>query len=287
MSFYKKVLILILLVGVLGAGIFVLVRIGEIPEEIETPVAETGSRRDVLGYSVEGRAIEAFSYGTGDTELFFVGGIHGGYEWNSVLLAYEAMDYLEVNSERIPANLTVTVIPSLNPDGVYKIIQKEGRFTAADVPPGDASTGRFNAHGVDLNRNFACEWQSTAVWRGKSVGAGTAVFSEPEAAAFRDFVLRVEPRAVIFWHSQAGAVYAGYCEDGVSPETKAVMNAYAIAAGYPAHETFDAYEVNGDAEGWLATQNIVSLTVELTTHESIEWVKNRAGMEALFSYYGK
>lgn len=51
-------------------------------------------RSEVVGSSVQGRPIYAYNYGTGSSTLLLVGGMHGGYEWNSVLLAYQAMDYL-------------------------------------------------------------------------------------------------------------------------------------------------------------------------------------------------
>ena len=83
-----------------------------------------------IGLSVEGRPIESYMFGSGATHIAFVGGIHGGYEWNSVVLAYEFLDYLDLNSSTLPMGLTVTVIPSANPDGVFKVTGKEGRFTA-------------------------------------------------------------------------------------------------------------------------------------------------------------
>lgn len=261
----------------------------------ESPVQEETHRtEEVIGTSVEGRTITAYTYlpvrgtqagGDGEQHLLFVGGMHGGYEWNSVILAYQFMDYVEANPEAIPDALSITVIPSLNPDGVYEIVGKEGRFAAADVPNTDHSSGRFNARGVDLNRNFDCKWQPESTWRGTPVSAGTAPFSEPEAQALRDFVLLHEPDAVVFWHSQANAVYASECEAGILPDTLAVMNAYARASGYTAVESFDAYEVTGDAEGWLASIGIPAITVELSTHETIEWERNLAGVQALFDYY--
>ena len=118
------------------------------------------------------------------------------------------------------------------------------------------------------------------------VSAGTAAFSEPEARALRDLVLATNPAAVIFWHSQSNAVYASECEEGVLPSTRTLMNTYATAAGYPAVDSFTAYPITGDAEGWLATLGIPAVTVELSTHESIEWTKNWAGVQALLAHYG-
>lgn len=241
-----------------------------------------------IGTSVEGRAIEAYTFGTNGKHVLFVGGIHGGYEWNSVLLAYQFIDYLKANPE-VVAGLTVTVIPSANPDGVYKVIGKEGRFTAKDAAT-DAATlaaGRFNANKVDLNRNFACKWQATSTWQNKTVSAGSAAFSEPEAQTIRDFVTQKKPGAVVFWHSQANAVYASECTAGVLPETLKVMNAYATAANYRAIESFDAYPVTGDAEGWLASIGIPAITVELSSHTSVDWEKNLAGAKALLDLYRK
>jgi len=57
------------------------------------------------------------------------------------------------------------------------------------------------------------------------------------------------------------------------------------AAGYQAIESFDDYEVTGSSDGWLASIGIPALTVELQTHETIEWEQNLSGIEALFEYY--
>ncbi len=286
-SFGKKVLAVFIL-AVIGIGVAVFFVKRKTPLIIvPEPVATTTFA--VIGHSVEGRAIEEYTFGTGTTSLLFVGGMHGGYEWNSVLLAYQAIDYLTQNPDSIPKNLSVTIIPSANPDGVYEVVGHEGRFTAAETATTTAvsEAGRFNAHEVDLNRNFDCKWQPQSTWRGKTVSAGTSAFSEPETAALRDFILKNKPVAVVFWHSQSNAVYASECLNGILPETRAVMSAYANAAGYPTIDTFDAYPITGDAEGWLASINIPAVTVELSTHESVEWDRNLAGIKALFTHYGK
>ena len=256
------------------------------------PVAIRSGEHSVIGHSVQGRAIEAYTYGNGSTTVLLVGGMHGGYEWNSVLLAYQFMDYLKANPSFIPANLTINVIPDLNPDGVYKVIGKEGRFSLSDVPATDAKlaavgTGRFNANNVDLNRNFDCKWQPESTWRNKKVGAGTKAFSEPEAAALRDYVLSSKPAGVVFWHSQANAVYASECHNGILPKDLEIMKAYAGASGYKAIDSFDAYPVTGDSEGWLASINIPAITVELSTHANVEWDRNLAGIKAFLAVFSK
>ncbi len=291
MSNSAKILITIIIVALIGGGLWFM-GVKKAPVQQVVPVATSTVQHEVIGTSVEGRNIDAYIYGNGAKQLVFVGGIHGGYEWNSVLLAYQFMDYIDAHPELIPATEKITVIPDANPDSVFKVIGKEGRFAFADVPAvaagsaGDVTgKGRFNAHDVDLNRNFACKWQATSTWRSKTVSAGTEAFSEPEAKAIRDFALKYTPDAFVFWHSQSNAVYASECEKGILPATLDIMNAYAKAAGYKAVSSFDAYPVTGDAEGWLASQNIPAITVELATHATVEWDKNIAGVKALLELY--
>ena len=138
---------------------------------------------------------------------------------------------------------------------------------------------------MDLNRNFDCKWKPTSTWRSKIVSAGTSAFSEPEAIALKDLVEEKNPTAVVFWHSQANAVYASECTEGVLPETLTLMNTYADSAGYRAVASFDAYPVSGDAEGWLASIDIPAVTVELSSHETVEWNKNKAGVESILALY--
>ncbi len=243
-------------------------------------------RVNIIGTSVQGRSIKSYTYGQGEIHLAFIGGIHGGYEWNTVLLAEQFIDYLDLNPDIIPADLTVTIIPSANPDGVYKVIGKEGKFSIADVPKNTVDgVGRFNANNVDLNRNFDCKWVPESTWRGNKVNAGTQAFSEPEVKAIRDFILQNNLSGVVFWHSQSNAVYASQCEDGILPITLDMMKAYSLASGYPAINVFDSYVVTGAADDWLASISVPAITVELKTHETIEWEKNLAGVKALLKYY--
>ena len=259
-----------------------------IPAE-ETPITSTAtSSSRSIGDSVEGRPIMSYTFGNGSTTILFIGGIHGGYEWNSTVLAYEFLEELATETFTIPPEFTLIVIPTLNPDGLYAVVGTTSRFTAADVPDNDAhqtGTGRFNANGVDLNRNFGCKWQPKSTWRNKTVSAGTQAFSEPEAEALQRLVAATSPKAAIFWHSQANTVYASECEAGVLPLTRTLMKAYATAASYQSVESFTAYPVTGDAEGWLASLGIPALTVELKSRTDSEWLQNKKGIEAILEVF--
>ncbi len=288
--FLKRLITAIIFLAIIGAFVW-LALIYLKPKPIVVEKVVPAVTVETIGSSVQGRKIEAYTFrpvqgGTSTRNLLFVGGIHGGYEWNSVLLAYQAIDYLKANPSLIPADLSVTIIPNLNPDGVFQVTKKEGRFTVADIPASVPNgTGRFNVHSVDLNRNFDCKWQATSTWKTNIVSAGTGAFSEPEAVALKNLVLKNKPLGVVFWHSQSNTVYASECQNGILPGTLAIMKAYSTASGYAEAKTFTSYAITGDAGDWLASINIPAITVELSTHESIEWEKNLAGIKALFSFY--
>lgn len=309
----KNILIGVLVVVLIGLVVFIVMRdssttvINESDEtakedvalttpppttnEPEAIPAETDENKPVtkIGSSVDEHEIKAYHYGTGDNEVLFVGGMHGGYSWNTALVAYELMDYLEENPGAVPEGVKVTVIPVLNPDGLTTVAGKTESFTKADIPTAAGATipGRFNGNNVDLNRNFDCAWQASGTWQNRAVSGGSEAFSEPESQALRDYVNDAKPTAVVVWYSAAGGVYSSNCYNGVLPETKTLTNLYADASGYPAHETFNYYEITGDAVNWLAKIGVPAISVLLTTHGDIEWEKNKKGIEALLKHYAE
>ncbi len=299
----KKIIIAIIVIALVGLGVYYFInkssngvvvidnsKIDGMDSESNATSTDLQNKAEtVIGQSVEGRNILAYHLGEGETEILFVGGIHGGYEWNTSLVAFEALDYLKANPNIIPANVKVTVIPVLNPDGLNKVVGTSTRFTLADVPKAEAETvpGRFNGNNVDLNRNFDCDWQATATWQNKNVSGGTSAFSEPESLAVKNYIQTNAPKSVVVWYSAAGGVFSSSCHNGVLPETKTLTNTYAKASGYPAFEEFNFYEITGDMVNWLAKEKIPAISVLLTNHQDLEWSKNKAGIEALLKYYAK
>jgi len=251
----------------------------EVIRPSNAPLFNLDSSGQIIGASAEGRPITVYRFGSGARPVVLVGGIHGGYEWNTILLAYEAIDYFAAHPEQIPPDVSLFIIPSANPDGQFQATQQNGRFTPADVLT-DTVSGRFNANGVDLNRNWDCEWAATAVWRENAVSGGEQPFSEPESIALRDYLLALQPAAVVFWHSAADGVYAAGCpeSDILSLELAQV---YGAAASYPVHDRFDSYSITGDAADWLMQQGIPTITVELKNHTDTFWPQNLDGILAL------
>lgn len=234
-----------------------------------------------IGLSAQGRPMLSYQFNDGPNWVVFIGGIHGGYEWNTILLAYEVIDYFTAHPELIPDSVTLLVIPSANPDGQYVVTNQDGRFDPATILT-DTVPGRFNSNGVDLNRNWDCQWSAQGQWRDQVVSGGERPFSEPETLILRDYLLGKRPKLVIFWHSAADGVFASGCPDVYQPSLT-LATTYAQAADYPVYERFTTYPVTGDATDWLATQGIPAFAVELKNHADPDWPQNLAGITAVLS----
>lgn len=250
---------------------------------------DESQNQTVIGTSVEGRNITAYHFGGGDTEVLFIGGIHGGYEYNTTLLSYDLIDYLEDNSDVVPDNVSVTVIPVMNPDGLYRIAGTTADdFTSVDMPSlSETIPGRFNANDVDLNRNFDCGWQSEGTWQSRTVSGGDEPFSEPESQAIREYVGSNSPDAAVVFYSAAGGVYSSSCDGPVLSESDELMNLYAQASGYAAEGEFTAYPISGDMVNWMAKEGIPAISVLLTNHQDTEWSQNQSGIEAVLESYAQ
>jgi hypothetical protein len=235
---------------------------------LPVPAITAQAPHSVIGKSVDGLPIEVWQFGSGETHITLVGGIHGGYEFNTVQLAEMLINYFDENPSDVLPGISLAIIPAANPDGVTR-----GRGLA----------GRLNAHRVDLNRNWDCEWSDKAVWGTTPVDPGDSPFTEPEAIALRDYLAARPPDAVIFYHSAADLVEAGEC-NGVSPGKEWLPQLISGATGYPTRR-FDAYQVTGDAANWLAKIGVPAVTIELETKNEPEFRRNLAGVIALQCHF--
>jgi protein MpaA len=132
----------------------------------------------VIGRSVEGRPIVSVRDGTDDPALkvLVIGAIHG----NETAGMWIARRLIAAGA---PADVELTVVPTLNPDGV-------------------AAGTRGNAHGVDLNRNFPFDWRP----RTGDEYSGPGPLSEPESRAARRLILGERPDVTIWFHQPFGLI---------------------------------------------------------------------------------
>jgi hypothetical protein len=226
-----------------------------------------------IGTSVEGRQIRAIKFGTGPTHLAIVGAIHGGWEKNTMTLVQKAYEYFRDNRDEIPDELTVYFVPAINPDGVAAGTDRESAW---------------NAHGVDLNRNFASyNWSRDTFGRvggrygptgTRKNGGGPTPFSEPETKAVRDFILGDAINVVLSYHSGIVSVTA---KDGGGGIGEPLAKQVAAITGYGYIAKWTEYKLTGQFMDWLDEQQVKGVEIELPDQQTLDWSKNLKAMQAV------
>jgi predicted deacylase len=222
-----------------------------------------------IGRSAEDRPIEAVVFGDGSRKLVVVGATHGAPEANTYRLALALIEHFRAHPTEIPPDVRLAIIPVLNPDGL-------------------ARGWRFDAAGVDLNRNMDTSHDTCPEndWRPRVQGArgivsdtgGPYPDSQIESRIIRAFLL--DAAGVIFLHSNAGLVFPASCEHAPSI---AMAQIYAAAAGYQYTRFWDRYTITGGMHDWAAGLGIAAITPELLTGDRPEVAENLAGLRAVLA----
>jgi len=217
-----------------------------------------------IGYSRQGRPINAYYFGSGPASIVYTGAIHGS-ELSTQRLMYQWIDNLEANARRIPASRTIVVVPQINPDGV-------------------AMGARVNAHNVDLNRNFATgDWQKdiTDIYNQPFPGGGgEAPMSEPETQAIAGLVQQLRPELILSYHSIGGLVLA----NGVGASIGKTASYSQLSGYYNATGQSSPFEygISGTADTWYAERvGVASIVIELGSHTYSQFSRNVDAMWAM------
>jgi murein peptide amidase A len=245
-------------------------------EDYSTPtpfVFAGGPAPGIIGYSVEGRPIEAYSFGQGELHYLIVAGIHGGYEGNTIDLANQLLVYLSEHPNAVPSGDTLYLIPDMNPDGAAR---------------GRNPDGRVNANGVDLNRNFPArnwqpDWDHGNCWNERPTTGGVARGSEPETRAIASFILSHRIQAMISYHSAALGVFPG--GDPWQPESERLAKALSEATGYPYPPIDIGCVYTGTLADWAVETGVgAAVDMELSTHRDPDFSRNLRALQALLTF---
>ncbi|MBT5092649.1 MAG: DUF2817 domain-containing protein, partial [Halobacteriovoraceae bacterium] len=171
------------------------------------------------GFSVEGDEIPSLkTEAKSSSYIYLLGGTHGD-EVEGVYVLQQFLDWLK-NDEDI--KLPLVIIPILNVDG-YRM------------------GSRVNAHGVDLNRNYATNnWDST--FKEEKYNPGPAPLSEPENIYLESLFKKYPPKLIISFHSWKPILnYNGDCRE--LAEFLSKYNSYPVAddIGYPTPGSLGTY----------------------------------------------
>ncbi|XP_075065612.1 carboxypeptidase M [Mixophyes fleayi] len=210
-----------------------------------------------IGKSVEGRDLWVFVVGKNPTkhtigipEFKYVANMHGneaiGREIILHLIEYLLTSYQsDPNITQLITNTRIHVMPSMNPDG----------FEASVYLDCTSVTGRYNAKGFDLNRNFPDAFETN-----------TAEI-QPETQAVMDWIK--SENFVLSANFHGGAMVASYSYDNsyTVPPDNDVLRYLALL-----YSKNNAPMYNG-----ISCENTISFTDGITSGAS--WYKLQGGMQ--------
>lgn len=183
------------------------------------------------GKSLMGKDILCIKIGNGNKKLFLSGAYHGLEYLTSAFLMRFMREYIDAVEEKkeyfgydvssIYDNVTLYVIPMVNPDGVdiavnglditneyhRKLISMVGIHSFNNV-------WQANARGVDINHNFDANWGMVATKPSPTKFSGEYPESEPETKAVVELVRKEKFDMLLAFHSQGREIY--YDFDGLA-----------------------------------------------------------------------
>jgi protein MpaA len=241
------------------AGCFVLLTgcASESDKPIIPPIREPASAAAVsspgavVGYSVQRRPIELYSFGAvaGGRPVLVMGAIHGS-EPTSADVSRGLLAALQ-KTPSLAGGVPVVIIPVANPDGL-------------------AAGTRVNAHHIDLNRNFPASNWSTRAKRMNNYGGGSSG-SEPETIALMKVIEQYQPRLIISVHSMDEPT------NNYDGPAQAIAELMSRLNGYPPKATI-GYPTPGSLGSWAGIdRKIPMITLELprTLPAAKAWPNNR------------
>jgi len=143
------------------------------------PAPKPAILRSIAGKSIENRPIAYTVLGWGSDVIFILATIHGDEKAGTPLVR-QLERYLQQHPELLEGR-RVVLMPTANPDGA-------------------ARNSRYNARGIDLNRNF-----STAN-RINSSRFGHKPLSEPEARAIEQLIRQYAPDRIVSIHQPLSCI---------------------------------------------------------------------------------
>lgn len=207
-------------------------------EEILYSVNDSDAvKLEIIGKSVDNRNIYGVEIGFGDKVIFLDANIHAAEVasvtfltkfLNDLVYKYESGNVDIINALN---HFKIVLIPSLNPDGyeVYNFgiesIRNKDLWIYQNKDIVNFRTFKFNANGVDLNRNFPTQNAGlyynghnliSSVSLEKTVKnytyfGGSEMGSEPETKAAIYYILKHYKNTIAYinMHSQGRVIYAG------------------------------------------------------------------------------
>ncbi len=224
-----------------------------------------------IGYSVQGRAIEAYCIGGGSNTVILVAAMHGGS--GTVQLAHQLRMQFWNDPALVPSNTEICIIEVFNPDGMTS---------------NDPDEQTFNANNVKLNRNWASyDWQEYLSAALKYAG-GAYPMSEPENLALRDFIYSFgSDQVVVINLLQTTASYSdvrpGTYHGSEDWSSDFYASQYNYNVGFEYNHEYD-YPISGQMIDWCVENGYAAFGVLLPKNGTFRFDDHMNGlMEVLHS----
>ena len=247
-------------------------------------------RTQVLTTTAFGRPVQTLEIGDGPRKVLFSAAHHAN-EWITALVLLRYAEELaqgiledgriwEYPARRLAEQVTINMVPMVNPDGVdlvvgaiepgdaqYAYAQAIGaRFPAIPFPQG----WKANLLGTDLNLNYPAGWlqaREIKFSQGFTQPAprdfvGAAPLDQKESRALAEHTREMDPELVLACHTQGREIYWQF-RDIFVPGAEALGQQMAELSGYALAETPYASAFAGYKDWFIQEYRRPGYTVEM------------------------
>ncbi len=250
-----------------------------------------------LGTSYDNRQIFELIIGNKNSKnkIFVQATVHAREYINSVLVMkqaealcenYYSGTYRGKYYSELLENCCFYIIPMSNPDGVSisiygadgirddalrsKVVKMCNKYGSGKRSY--YTLWKANARGVDLNRNWDCNWatsKNTVNYACSSGYKGPSAFSEKETKILKNEVETLQPKTVISYHSNGSYIYWDFIQTGtLQRKCSDLFNVVKGLTGYysaenPSAHGYDTSELSPCFGDWVAqVKKTPTLTIE-------------------------
>lgn len=252
-------------------------------------------KAEVIGLSEDGREIYLLKLGKGEKKSLMMGGVHAREIAATPLLMkmineyarhyYLEQDFEGFNVRDLLDQTTLYIVPQVNPDGMEiaihgnRTINNPELKKALENMGGSFEEWKANARGVDLNRNFACQyWGYDPAWGFKrsplfsplphaEFYCGNCPASEKETQAIQELMRNNDFKILFDLHSRGRTTYWFKPErsEEINKITEILAEELSKYSGYslvPKSFLMPGRGTNGSTTDFADTLGIYPLTIE-------------------------
>ena len=252
-------------------------------------------RSEILTDTLFGRNVRTIVIGRGPRQVLFTAA-HHAHEWITATLLLKFAEELAramaeggkiwgVSAATIRRQVTVHLVPMVNPDGVDLVTgaiapgsaqYEKALLLSQNYPDIPFPEGwKANLNGVDLNLQYPAGWLQAREIKfsqgftrpGPRDYVGRAPLSQKEARALADYTERTDPRVALAFHSQGQVIYWQF-EDYAVPGARDLAEEFARVSGYRLEDTPYASSFAGYKDWFIKRFRRPGFTIEVGAGEN-------------------